>query len=88
MHIKVDEARALVERVMTANQHSAEDARIIADHIVDCELRGLGYGLGDRNHQPRTRRLHCRALATDRRAGPPCRSGAPDDRIGTAAWQR
>lgn len=44
MHIKVDEARALVERVMTANQHSAEDARIIADHIVDCELRGLGYG--------------------------------------------
>ncbi|MDP7545953.1 MAG: Ldh family oxidoreductase [Alphaproteobacteria bacterium] len=44
MRITVNEARALVERVMTANQHSTEYARIIANHIVDCELRGLAYG--------------------------------------------
>lgn len=44
MRITVNEARTLVERVMTANQHSIEYARIIAEHIVDCELRGLAYG--------------------------------------------
>ncbi|MDP6706587.1 MAG: Ldh family oxidoreductase [Alphaproteobacteria bacterium] len=44
MRITVDEARALVERVMIANAYSAEHARIVADHIIDCELRGLVYG--------------------------------------------
>jgi delta1-piperideine-2-carboxylate reductase len=44
MRITVNEARALVMRVMTAHNHSPEYAGIIADHIVDCELRGLGYG--------------------------------------------
>lgn len=29
---------------MTANGHSPDDAAIIADHLIDCELRGLSYG--------------------------------------------
>lgn len=44
MRIAVNEARTLAERVLTANQHSVAYARIIAEHIVDCELRGPGYG--------------------------------------------
>jgi len=44
MRLTVSQARALVERVMVAHEHSAAYAAIIADHIVDCELRGLAYG--------------------------------------------
>ncbi|MBT4488587.1 MAG: Ldh family oxidoreductase, partial [Rhodospirillaceae bacterium] len=44
MRISIDEARQLVVRVMVANAHSSEYAGIIADHIIDCELRGLEYG--------------------------------------------
>ena len=44
MRIIVEEARRLVERVMIANDLSGEDARIVAEHIIDCELRGLDYG--------------------------------------------
>ncbi len=44
MRISVEEARALVARVMVANSHSEEYAGLIADHIIDCELRGLAYG--------------------------------------------
>ncbi len=40
MRITVDEARSLAERVLVALDHSAEYARIIADHLIDCELRG------------------------------------------------
>jgi LDH2 family malate/lactate/ureidoglycolate dehydrogenase len=29
---------------MTALGHQARDAQLIADHLMDCELRGLGYG--------------------------------------------
>jgi LDH2 family malate/lactate/ureidoglycolate dehydrogenase len=29
---------------MAALGHDAEDARLIADHLIDCELRGLSYG--------------------------------------------
>ncbi|MDA0662104.1 MAG: Ldh family oxidoreductase [Proteobacteria bacterium] len=44
MRMTVDEARSLAERVLMALDHSAEYARITADHLIDCELRGLQYG--------------------------------------------
>jgi LDH2 family malate/lactate/ureidoglycolate dehydrogenase len=44
MQLTVAEARGLAERVMAALGHEAQDARLIADHLIDCELRGLHYG--------------------------------------------
>lgn len=44
MKLTIDEARALAFRVMQAVGHSDEDAKIITDHLIDCELRGIGYG--------------------------------------------
>lgn len=44
MILSVSEARALVEASMTANGHTPDDAAIIADHLIACELRGLSYG--------------------------------------------
>lgn len=44
MIVSIHEARALVERCMTAVGHTQEEAEIIADHLIDCELRGLAYG--------------------------------------------
>jgi delta1-piperideine-2-carboxylate reductase len=42
--LTVAEARGLTERTMQAIGHTAEEARIITDHLIDCELRGLSYG--------------------------------------------
>lgn len=44
MRLTVAEARGLAERVMAALGHETGDARLIADHLIDCELRGLHYG--------------------------------------------
>jgi LDH2 family malate/lactate/ureidoglycolate dehydrogenase len=44
MKLTVRAARDLAERVMAALGHDATDAALIADHLIDCELRGLGYG--------------------------------------------
>jgi LDH2 family malate/lactate/ureidoglycolate dehydrogenase len=44
MRMRVAEARALVEAAMRALGHDGDEARLIADHLIDCELRGLGYG--------------------------------------------
>lgn len=44
MQLNVGEAHQLVVRVMSALGHDATDAGLIADHLVDCELRGLSYG--------------------------------------------
>jgi len=44
MRMTVDEARSLAERVLVSLDHSAEYAGILADHLIDCELRGLPYG--------------------------------------------
>jgi LDH2 family malate/lactate/ureidoglycolate dehydrogenase len=44
MQLKIHEAHRLAARVMSALGHDAADAALIADHLVDCELRGLGYG--------------------------------------------
>ena len=44
MRLAIDDARALVVRAMRASGYDAGDAAIICDHLMDCELRGLGYG--------------------------------------------
>jgi len=44
MKVSVGEARRLTERVMVAAGHDADEASAIADHLIDCELRGLSYG--------------------------------------------
>ncbi|WP_428393856.1 Ldh family oxidoreductase [Lichenicoccus sp.] len=42
--LTVADARALTEAAMIAIGHNGEEGRIIADHLIDCELRGLSYG--------------------------------------------
>ncbi|MFE0420718.1 Ldh family oxidoreductase [Streptomyces tendae] len=42
--LTIPEATELVEQVMMAAGMTAEDASTVAEHIIDCELRGLGYG--------------------------------------------
>jgi LDH2 family malate/lactate/ureidoglycolate dehydrogenase len=42
--LSVAEARALANRAMLALGHDATEADAIADHLIDCELRGLFYG--------------------------------------------
>jgi delta1-piperideine-2-carboxylate reductase len=44
MRLTIEQARALVDRAMRAVGHDADDARLIADHLIDCELRGVTYG--------------------------------------------
>ena len=44
MRLSVEQARTLVDRAMRAAGHDADDARLIADHLIDCELRGVTYG--------------------------------------------
>src|SRR5580692_1755524 len=44
MRLTIQEARDLATRVMAALGHDAADAGLIADHLIDCELRGLAYG--------------------------------------------
>jgi len=42
--ISIDEARALVSDVMATYGYDAEQSGIIADHLIDTELRGFGAG--------------------------------------------
>jgi delta1-piperideine-2-carboxylate reductase len=44
MQLTIPDARRLVTRVMMAAGHAAADADLIADHLIDCELRGASYG--------------------------------------------
>ena len=44
MILTIDAARTLVEATMTAVGHTHAESAIIADHLIDCELRGLHYG--------------------------------------------
>ncbi len=44
MKLSIRDARALAESSMEAVGHSAAEAEIIADHLIDCELRGLSFG--------------------------------------------
>lgn len=38
------EARRLAHDTMTAVGHTSDEADIISDHLIDCELRGLSFG--------------------------------------------
>jgi len=44
MQLNVNEAHQPVVRIMTVLGHDGADAGLIADHLIDCELRGLSYG--------------------------------------------
>ncbi len=44
MILTIDDARRLVTDAMIATGHTADEAGVIADHLMDCELRGLGFG--------------------------------------------
>lgn len=44
MKISIEQARVLAQDAMVAVGHSADEAAVIADHLIDCELRGLSYG--------------------------------------------
>ena len=44
MKLTVQGARDLAERSMVAVGHTPEEAAVIADHLIDCELRGLSFG--------------------------------------------
>ncbi|MDJ0396575.1 Ldh family oxidoreductase [Rhodococcus sp. G-MC3] len=44
MLLPISDARALVESAMVAAGQTREEAEIIADHLIDCELRGLSFG--------------------------------------------
>jgi len=44
MQLTIQQAHQLAVRVMSAVGHDQADAGLIADHLIDCELRGLSYG--------------------------------------------
>ncbi len=44
MRLTIPEAHNLAVRVVLALGHDATDAQLIADHLIDGELRGLSYG--------------------------------------------
>ena len=44
MRLTVAAGRSLAEQTMRAVGHDAADAALIADHLIDCELRGIHYG--------------------------------------------
>jgi len=44
MRLSIDHARRLLENVMQRQGHTADEAAIIADHLMDSELRGLKQG--------------------------------------------
>ena len=44
MRLTVEQALQLAERAMQSVGYDPADARLIADHLIDCELRGVSYG--------------------------------------------
>jgi LDH2 family malate/lactate/ureidoglycolate dehydrogenase len=44
MRMTVEQARGLVNQAMLSLGYDAAEARAIADHLIDCELRGVTYG--------------------------------------------
>ena len=44
MRLTIEQARELADQAMQSVGHDPEDARLIADHLIDCELRGVAYG--------------------------------------------
>ena len=55
VHLSVDEARALGERALRGIGYDAEEARILADHVIDAALCGYEYsGLPRSSTSPTT----------------------------------
>ena len=44
MRLTVADARRLVDDVMRVRGHDPAEAALVADHLIDCELRGVHYG--------------------------------------------
>ena len=44
MRLTIEQARGLASRAMQSIGHESRDASLIADHLIDCELRGVTYG--------------------------------------------
>ena len=44
VHLTVSDAHGLAVRVMRALGYDPPEAAVIADHLIDCELRGVHYG--------------------------------------------
>jgi len=44
MQLSIEGARGLLDRTMRAVGYDADEAATIADHLLDCELRGVAYG--------------------------------------------
>ena len=44
MQLTIEGARGLLDRAMRAVGYDADEAATIADHLLDCELRGVTYG--------------------------------------------
>ena len=44
MTLSIEDGTTLVVDAMTSIGHSKAEAQIIADHLIDCELRGLSFG--------------------------------------------
>ena len=44
MILTVEQARSLAAASMMSVGHTTDEAAIIADHLIDCELRGLSFG--------------------------------------------
>ncbi|RAR56413.1 LDH2 family malate/lactate/ureidoglycolate dehydrogenase [Paraburkholderia unamae] len=44
MILTIEEARALLAGALRKTGYDAEEIRIISDHLIDCELRGLSFG--------------------------------------------
>jgi len=59
IHLGVDDARTLGERALRGIGYDAEEARIIADHVIDAALCGYEYsGLAKILNIPENRRFH------------------------------
>jgi len=43
LRLNIEDARGLLEAALGANGYSEDEAVTITDHLMDCELRGLGY---------------------------------------------
>jgi len=58
IHLSLDEARALGERALAGIGYDAEEAHIIADHVIDAALCGYEYsGLAKILNIPEHRRF-------------------------------
>jgi LDH2 family malate/lactate/ureidoglycolate dehydrogenase len=44
MRLTIEAAAMLARQALGALGYDADEAALIADHLIDCELRGLGYG--------------------------------------------